>query len=143
MPPTMGVAMGLITSLPVMDGLAQDSSLIAPPLTSPAEAIDVYIDALLKTQQITPAPPAADDVLLRRTMLDLLGRGEDMIEPVADRPGHDRRYAIDATRISTELGWTPTRSAWPQALAETIEWYRAHEPWWRPLKANAFNATML
>jgi dTDP-glucose 4,6-dehydratase len=80
---------------------------------------------------------------LTRTILELLGRGEDMIEPVADRPGHDRRYAIDATKIGTQLGWAPTRSAWPQALAETIEWYRANEPWWRPLKANAFNATML
>jgi dTDP-glucose 4,6-dehydratase len=80
---------------------------------------------------------------LTRTILDLLGHDEEMIEPVADRPGHDRRYAIDATRISTELGWKPTRSAWPQALAETIEWYRGHESWWRPLKAGAFNATML
>jgi dTDP-D-glucose 4,6-dehydratase len=58
-------------------------------------------------------------------------------------PGHDRRYAIDATRTRTELGWAATRSAWPQALAETIDWYRTHEPWWRPLKADAFNATML
>jgi dTDP-glucose 4,6-dehydratase len=80
---------------------------------------------------------------LTRTILELLDRGEDMIEPVADRPGHDRRYALDATKIGTELGWAPTRSAWPQALTETIEWYRANEPWWRPLKANAFNATML
>jgi dTDP-glucose 4,6-dehydratase len=80
---------------------------------------------------------------LTRTILDLLELREDMIEPVTDRPGHDRRYAIDAAKIGAELGWTPTRSAWPQALAETIEWYRAHEPWWRPLKAFAFNATML
>ncbi|MHC4351068.1 MAG: GDP-mannose 4,6-dehydratase, partial [Planctomycetota bacterium] len=80
---------------------------------------------------------------LTKTILDLLDQDDDMIEPVADRPGHDRRYAIDANKIATELGWAPTRSAWPQALAETIEWYRAHEPWWRPLKAYAFNATML
>jgi dTDP-glucose 4,6-dehydratase len=80
---------------------------------------------------------------LTRTILDLLDRGDDMIEPVADRPGHDRRYAIDAAKIAAELDWTPTRSAWPDALAETIAWYRANEPWWRPLKANAFNATML
>ena len=53
------------------------------------------------------------------------------------------QQTIDATKISTELGWKPTRSAWPQALAETIEWYRGNEPWWRPLKAGAFNATML
>jgi len=76
-------------------------------------------------------------------ILGLLDHGDDMIEHVADRPGHDRRYAIDAAKIRSELGWTPTRSGWPDALAATIEWYRANEPWWRDLKSNAFNATML
>ncbi len=80
---------------------------------------------------------------LTRTILELLGHGDDMIEHVADRPGHDRRYAIDAAKIRRELGWAPTRSGWPDSLAETIEWYRANESWWRPLKGNAFNATML
>jgi dTDP-glucose 4,6-dehydratase len=80
---------------------------------------------------------------LTQTVLGLLGHDQDMIEWVADRPGHDRRYAIDASKISAELGWQPGHSAWPEALAETIEWYRANEPWWRPLKACAFNATML
>ncbi len=80
---------------------------------------------------------------LTRTILQLLGYSEDMIEPVADRPGHDRRYAIDASKIRRELGWVPTRSAWPGALAETVQWYKAHEDWWRPLKSNVFNATML
>jgi len=72
---------------------------------------------------------------LTRTILDLMGMGEEMIEPVEDRLGHDRRYAIDASKIKAELGWEPTRSAWPAALAETIGWYRGHETWWRPLKA--------
>ena len=66
-----------------------------------------------------------------------------MIEHVTDRPGHDRRYAIDAAKIRRELDWAPTRSGWPAALAETIQWYRANEPWWRPLMATAFNATMI
>ncbi len=80
---------------------------------------------------------------LTRTILELLGRGDEMIEHVTDRPGHDRRYAIDDSRLRRELGWTPTRSAWPEALKKTIEWYRANRAWWEPLKRNAFNATML
>jgi dTDP-glucose 4,6-dehydratase len=80
---------------------------------------------------------------LTRAILALLGAGEEMIEPVADRPGHDRRYAIDAGKIRRELGWSPTRSAWPDALRATIDWYRGRESWWRPLQRHAFNATML
>ena len=71
---------------------------------------------------------------LTRMILKCTGHGEDMIQPVPDRLGHDRRYAIDASKIKRELGWQPTRSAWPQALRETVEWYRANEEWWRPLK---------
>lgn len=71
---------------------------------------------------------------LTRMILKACGRGEEMIQPVPDRLGHDRRYAIDAAKIKRELGWQPTRSAWPQALAATVEWYRANQSWWRPLK---------
>ncbi|MCH7603461.1 MAG: dTDP-glucose 4,6-dehydratase [Planctomycetes bacterium] len=73
------------------------------------------------------------NIELTRTILTIMGFGEDMIHPVEDRLGHDRRYAIDASKIREELGWVPTRSAWPQALAETITWYQEHEAWWRPL----------
>lgn len=51
---------------------------------------------------------------------------------VADRPGHDRRYAIDATRICTELGWTP-RESFETGLEKTVRWYLANEDWWRPM----------
>ena len=74
------------------------------------------------------------NVDLTHTILKLLGRGEEMIQRVPDRLGHDRRYAIDASKIERDLGWKPTRSAWPNALAETIDWYKANEAWWRPLK---------
>jgi len=80
---------------------------------------------------------------LTHTILKLMRKDESMIEPVADRPGHDRRYAIDASKIEKELGWKPTRSQWPTALMDTLEWYQDHEWWWRPLKDKAFNATML
>ena len=71
---------------------------------------------------------------LTRMILKCTGHGDEMIQPVPDRLGHDRRYAIDASKIKRELGWQPTRSAWPQALQETVAWYKANEDWWRPLK---------
>jgi len=71
---------------------------------------------------------------LTHTLLELLGEGTSRIEHVPDRPGHDRRYAIDAGKIRAELGWSPARRNWIEGLCETIAWYRAHEPWWRPLK---------
>ncbi len=72
---------------------------------------------------------------LTHQILDAMGLGEDRIQPVADRLGHDRRYAIDATRVRDELGWTPSRSAWPAALDDTVAWYRQNPQWWQPLKA--------
>lgn len=75
---------------------------------------------------------------LTHMVLELMGAGRDMIKPVADRPGHDRRYAIDATRIKEELGWRPTRSSWPQALASTVSWYRENPGWWRRIKSGEY-----
>ena len=67
---------------------------------------------------------------LTRLILQLLGKGEEMIEHVVDRLGHDMRYAIDASKIESELGWTPSRSEWPGALKKTIEWYIENQKWW-------------
>jgi dTDP-glucose 4,6-dehydratase len=64
-----------------------------------------------------------------------LGKPEDAFELVRDRPGHDRRYAIDSTKLRTELGWTPTYADFASGLKATIDWYRANEDWWRPQKA--------
>ena len=60
------------------------------------------------------------------------GDRASLIEFVTDRPGHDRRYSVDSTRIHHELGWTPSRS-FAEGLAETVRWYLAHEHWWGPL----------
>ncbi len=57
---------------------------------------------------------------------------EVLITYVTDRPGHDKRYAIDPTRIRTELGWRPSVT-WEEGLAKTVDWYLANEDWWRPL----------
>ena len=69
---------------------------------------------------------------LTQRLLDLLGAEETMIEPVADRLGHDRRYSVDTTKIRA-LGWSPAHDL-DDALAATVEWYRANRWWWEPLR---------
>ena len=72
------------------------------------------------------------DVL--RAILEAMGKEPDDFDWVRDRPDHDRRYAIDPTKLRTELGWEPARTDFAEGLAETIEWYRDNEAWWRPAK---------
>jgi len=69
-----------------------------------------------------------------RAILRLMGRPEDDVDHVADRAGHDLRYAIDSSRIRAELGWQPQYGDFEAGLEQTIAWYRDHEAWWRPLK---------
>ena len=75
-----------------------------------------------------------DNKTVVRDLLELMGKDADDFDHVTDRPGHDRRYAIDSTRLRTELGWTPEYPSFRQGLAATIEWYRENEAWWRPMK---------
>jgi dTDP-glucose 4,6-dehydratase len=70
---------------------------------------------------------------LTSMVLSNMGVGEEMVEYVQDRLGHDRRYSIDCSKANA-LGWKPTRDL-DVAIAETIEWYRANRAWWEPLKA--------
>ena len=67
-------------------------------------------------------------------ILRLMGQPADAYDHVADRPGHDMRYAIDASRLRTELGWRPRFDNFEAGLQATIDWYRANEAWWRPMK---------
>lgn len=67
-------------------------------------------------------------------ILELNGLSSDAFDLVSDRPGHDMRYAIDSTKLRTELGWTPRYVDFRDGLEATIDWYRANEAWWRPRK---------
>jgi dTDP-glucose 4,6-dehydratase len=69
-------------------------------------------------------------------ILRLLGKPESLIRPVADRPGHDRRYALDCAKLQG-LGWKPARD-FETAMAETVAWYQQNEWWWRPIKSGEF-----
>ncbi len=77
-----------------------------------------------------------ENLVLTRQILRLLSKPESLITPVTDRPGHDRRYALDSSKVHG-LGWKPAHS-FAAALEATVEWYRAHESWWKPIKSGAF-----
>jgi dTDP-glucose 4,6-dehydratase len=72
-----------------------------------------------------------------KIILKLLGKSEDQISYVKDRPGHDRRYAIDSTKIQTELGWKPAYK-FESGIAETIKWYVENENWWRKVMSGEY-----
>ncbi|MDP1878867.1 MAG: dTDP-glucose 4,6-dehydratase [Actinomycetota bacterium] len=72
---------------------------------------------------------------LTERVLDAMGADWAMVQPVEDRKGHDRRYSVDDSRLRA-MGYQP-RHRFEDGLAETVQWYRDHEAWWRPLKASA------
>lgn len=69
------------------------------------------------------------NIELARALLAVTGRGEELLSHVGDRPGHDQRYSMDCSKIERDLGWKPSRSAWPQALERTVRWYRDNPAW--------------
>src|SRR5262245_17993220 len=69
-------------------------------------------------------------------VLDATGKPESLKTIVPDRPGHDRRYLLDATKITSELGWKPEHG-WEKGLADTVAWYAANREWWEPLRGRA------
>ncbi len=71
-----------------------------------------------------------------KLILKIMGKSEDMIELVKDRAGHDRRYAVDWTKIKTELDWQPSVTL-EEGLTRTIDWYQQHQDWWLPLKTQS------
>ncbi len=96
------------------------------------------IDLVLEKGKIgeTYCIGAANDIPnleIIKKVLKLLGFGEDQIEYVKDRPGHDRRYAIDAGKIKTELGWSEKYDL-ETGLSKTVNWYKDNQDWWKKLK---------
>jgi dTDP-glucose 4,6-dehydratase len=75
------------------------------------------------------------NLAMARSLLRLLGRPEDDFELVADRAGHDQRYAIESGKLRLELDWRPRFADLDAGLADTVEWYRSHRDWWAPHKA--------
>ena len=75
-----------------------------------------------------------DNITVLREVLRSMGQPEDAFDWVHDRPGHDRRYAIDSSKLRCELGWQPKHIDFVDGLKATIEWYRENEAWWRPVK---------
>jgi dTDP-glucose 4,6-dehydratase len=78
-----------------------------------------------------------DVLTMTDAILGQLGKPRTLIRHVEDRPGHDRRYAVDASKLMRLTGWKP-RVAFREGLRLTIDWYVAHPTWWRPIKAGEF-----
>ena len=72
-------------------------------------------------------------------ILEMLGKSKDLIQPVGDRPAHDRRYAVDTTKIKEELGWE-ARVPFRQGLESTVEWYQANRSWWEEIKSGQYRS---
>jgi dTDP-glucose 4,6-dehydratase len=72
-----------------------------------------------------------------RRILDLTGASPDLVRHVEDRPGHDRRYSVDSTKLQG-LGWAPQHSFDSGGIAETVEWYRENREWWEPIKSGDY-----
>ncbi|HOZ46040.1 MAG TPA: dTDP-glucose 4,6-dehydratase [Candidatus Hydrogenedentes bacterium] len=77
-----------------------------------------------------------ENIVLTRKILELTGKGEDLIRLVPDRPGHDRRYSIDPTKLMN-LGWRP-QTDWEGGMALTVRWYQENEWWWRKIKTGEY-----
>ena len=106
-----------------------EGGIVAEILVSEADMVQEG-DVLLRLSDVE----SRSNLEVVRLILELLGKDPDDFEHVTDRAGHDLRYAIDSTRLRTELGWQPRFADFEAGLERTIDWYREHESWWRPAK---------
>ena len=77
------------------------------------------------------------NIEIAKTILSLLGKDESRIEYVEDRKGHDKRYAIDFSKIKNELGWDP-QVTFEEGIKQTIEWFKENESWWKNIKSGEY-----
>jgi dTDP-glucose 4,6-dehydratase len=82
-------------------------------------------------------PSESENIDVVKSILELTGRDESLIEYVTDRPGHDRRYSLSSDKLRAELGWEP-RMGFDEGLAETVAWYRDNEWWWTPIRSGEY-----
>ncbi|GAB2581434.1 dTDP-glucose 4,6-dehydratase [Microlunatus antarcticus] len=101
-----------------------------------SSAVLTILDAgVIGETYLVGADGERDNRQVVETILGLMGQPTDAYDLVTDRAGHDLRYAIDSTRLRTELGWSPTYGDFTAGLEATVGWYRENEAWWRPQKA--------
>lgn len=102
-------------------------------------AIDMILDKgrVGETYAVGGLTQDIDNITVVKKILSHMGKDESAMEFVADRPGHDRRYAIDWTKINKELGWKP-QADFDSYLEKTITWYKEHESWWRTIKSGEY-----
>jgi len=81
-----------------------------------------------------------DNITIVKRILDIMGKSEDLIEFVEDRPGHDYRYSMNSSKISKEMGWK-SKTSFDQGIQKTVDWYLNHEEIWKDLIPNALNPT--
>jgi dTDP-glucose 4,6-dehydratase len=100
-----------------------------------AAVLRILADGRIGQTYLIGADGERDNRSVIELILTLMGRQAGEYDHVADRPGHDLRYAIDSSLLRTELGWQPRFRDFAAGLADTIAWYRDNEAWWRSQKA--------
>jgi dTDP-glucose 4,6-dehydratase len=100
-------------------------------------AIEIALREGAKGEAYNVSGQERENMDVVRRILDLTGASPDLVRHVEDRPGHDRRYSVDSSKLR-DLGWTPRHSFDAGGLEETVEWYRENREWWEPIKSGEY-----